>query len=90
MRGKGAAYFAFFFDTISARPGGVNESAREMYVEAYSRPEALDTGFEWYRAFRRDKKDNHASQENSVQTRVLYLRGEHETGSLEDYVKGSE
>jgi len=88
VRGKGAAYFAFFFDTISARPDGVSESAREMYVEAYSRPEALHTGFEWYRAFPQDEKDNHASQGNSVQTRVLYLRGEHEIGSLEDYVKG--
>jgi pimeloyl-ACP methyl ester carboxylesterase len=88
VRGKGAAYFAFFFDTISARPDGVSESASEMYVEAYSRLEALHAGFERYRAFRQDEKDNHASQGNSVQTRVLALRGEHETGSLEDYVKG--
>jgi hypothetical protein len=53
-RGKGAAYFAFFFDTISAGPDGVSESAREMYVEAYSRPEAVHTGFDWYRAFPQD------------------------------------
>jgi pimeloyl-ACP methyl ester carboxylesterase len=41
-----------------------------------------------YRAFPQDEKDNLASKGTSVQTRVLYLRGEHETGNLEDYVKG--
>jgi pimeloyl-ACP methyl ester carboxylesterase len=88
VRGKEAAYFDFFFDTISAKPDGVSQSARRMYVEAYSRPAALHTGFEWYRAFPQDEKDNLASKEASVQTRVLYLRGERETGTLEEYVNG--
>ena len=35
----------------------MSESAREMYVEAYSRPEAVHTGFDWYRAFPQDEKD---------------------------------
>lgn len=38
--------------------------------------------------FPQDEKDNLASKRISVQTRVLYLRGERETGNLEDYVKG--
>jgi pimeloyl-ACP methyl ester carboxylesterase len=46
VRGKEARYFAFFYDALSGRPGGVNEAARERYVKAYSRPEALHTGFE--------------------------------------------
>jgi pimeloyl-ACP methyl ester carboxylesterase len=69
-------------------PDGVSKSARKTYVEAYSRPESLHTGFEWYRAFPQDEKDNLANKRTSVQTRVLYLRGERETGNLEDYVKG--
>lgn len=36
VAGKEAAYFAFFFDAISAKPDGVSERARETYVEAYS------------------------------------------------------
>ena len=38
--------------------------------------------------FPQDEKENLASKGNSVQTRVLYLRGDRETGNLEDYVKG--
>jgi pimeloyl-ACP methyl ester carboxylesterase len=88
VRGKEAEYFAFFYDAMSGRPGGVNEAARERYVKAYSRPEALHTGFEWYRAFPRDEKDNIASKDHLIQTPVLYLRGEREGGDLERYVKG--
>ena len=88
VRGKEAAYFDFFFDAISANRDGVSESARRTYVEAYSRPEALHIGFEWYRTFPQDEKDNVARKGNPVQTNVLYLRGERETGNLEDYLKG--
>lgn len=88
VRGKEAAYFAFFFDAISASPEGVSECARQAYMEAYSRLEALHTGFEWYRAFPRDEKDNLSSKGNLVTTRVLYLRGEREYGNLGDYVQG--
>jgi len=56
VRGKESAYFSFFFDAISASPDGVSERARQQYVQAYSRPEALHTGFEWYRAFLKTRK----------------------------------
>jgi pimeloyl-ACP methyl ester carboxylesterase len=87
VAGHQAAYFAYFFDTISAKPGAVNARARQIYVEAYSRPEALQTGFEWYRAFRQDEGDN--AQHAVVRTPVLYLRGAVERGlELERYVEG--
>jgi pimeloyl-ACP methyl ester carboxylesterase len=88
VRGNEAAYFDFFFNAISANPNGMSKSARNSYVEAYSRLDSLHTGFEWYRAFPQDEKDNLASKGTSVQTPVLYLRGERETGNLEDYVNG--
>ncbi len=88
VQGKEAIYFAFFYDAISARPGAISERARKTYVQAHSRPAALHTGFEWYRAFPQDEKDNIASRSRAIQCPVLYLRGEHETGKLEDYVKG--
>ncbi|HEU6450512.1 MAG TPA: alpha/beta hydrolase [Gemmatimonadaceae bacterium] len=88
VAGREAAYFDFFYDAIAARPGAVAASAREAYVEAYSRSEALHTGFEWYRAFPRDEADNGAATGEPVLTPVLYLRGEHERGDMQEYLRG--
>jgi pimeloyl-ACP methyl ester carboxylesterase len=89
VQGHQAEYFGYFYDAISARPGAVDSRARQIYVEAYARPEALRTGFEWYRAFRQDEQDNQRVQGQKVETPVLYLRGGAERGlELECYVTG--
>jgi pimeloyl-ACP methyl ester carboxylesterase len=82
-----AAYFDYFYDQLSG-PAGVGKAAREIAVQAYARPEALHIGFEWYRAFPQDEKDNLAVKGNPIQTPVLYLRGEREQGDIEHYVSG--
>jgi pimeloyl-ACP methyl ester carboxylesterase len=88
VAGREAAYFDYFFDTIAAKPGAVPAEARARYVEAYSRPDALRTGFEWYRAFAKDEKDN--ARRQLVSTPVLYLRGEKEQAGIDlaRYVDG--
>jgi pimeloyl-ACP methyl ester carboxylesterase len=88
VAGREAAYFDFFYDAIAGRPGAVAVSAREAYVEAYSRFEALHTGFEWYRAFPKDEGDNGAATGEHITTPVLYLRGERERGDMEEYLRG--
>jgi len=88
VTGRQAEYFDFFFDAISARPDRVNTRARRTFAEAYSRPEALHTGFEWYRAFSQDEKDNLSVKGELVQTPVLYLRGDKEIGKLKDHLQG--
>jgi pimeloyl-ACP methyl ester carboxylesterase len=89
VQGHQAEYFGYFYDTISARRGAVKPRARQIYVDAYSRPEALRTGFEWYRAFRQDEQDNQRVHDDEVRTPVLYLRGGAEQGlELERYVTG--
>jgi pimeloyl-ACP methyl ester carboxylesterase len=89
VAGRQAVYFDYFYDRLSARPGGVSARARETYVRAYSRPEALRTGFEWYRAFPQDEKDNRRAHADPVQIPVLYLRGENDPGlDLDRYVDG--
>ena len=85
MWGHQAAYFDFFYDAIAARKGAVSDRARETYVRAYSRPEALHVGFEWYRAFPQDEKDNNGGKNYPVETPVLYIRGECE-GDLKPYL----
>jgi pimeloyl-ACP methyl ester carboxylesterase len=80
-------YFDYFYDILSARRDGVPPSAREAYARAYSRPEALRTGFGWYREFDRDEKDN-SEDVRTVQTPVLYVRGHEEPGEVARYVRG--
>ena len=80
-------YFDFFYDAISG-PRGVPETARKNYAKAYSRPEALHAGFEWYRAFAGDAKANRAVGGRQLETPVLHVRGDAEIGKIDDYVAG--
>jgi pimeloyl-ACP methyl ester carboxylesterase len=82
-----AEYFDYFYDQL-AGPAGVGPDVREAFVRAYARPEALHAGFEWYRGFPRDAKDNQASRSDVVETPVLCLRGDRESGELHRYVRG--
>jgi pimeloyl-ACP methyl ester carboxylesterase len=77
-----------FFDALSADPTRIPRHARDAYVAAYARPDALRTGFEWYRAFAQDAKDNIESKETAVPIPTLCIRGSREPGRLEDYVRG--
>ena len=89
VAGREAAYFDYFFDRISAKPGAIPRKARKTYVEAYARRAALHAGFEWYRAFPQDAKDNRAAGKTKVDVPVLYLRGERDPGlDLDRYVNG--
>lgn len=87
VAGHVAEYFAFFYNAL-AGPAGVGEEARRAFAEAYERPEALRTGFEWYRAFPQDAQDNLAVKGQPVTTPVLYIRGEKESGDMKAYATG--
>ena len=80
-------YFDFFFDSIAVHPERIDNDARERYVAAYSRPDALRTGFDWYRGFAEDAKQN-ASASDSIETPLLYLRGSREPGDIATYAEG--
>lgn len=88
VAGREAAYFDFFFDAIAASPSSISRDSRATYAAAYARPAALHTGFEWYRAFDQDARDNTASRGVAIKTPVLYVRGDRETGDIADYVRG--
>jgi pimeloyl-ACP methyl ester carboxylesterase len=87
VRGREAEYFDYFFDAIAADRDAISGAARAIYAAAYARPEALRTGFEWYRAFAQDVKDNAVSRGRALDTPVLYLRGDRDGGDLETYVR---
>jgi pimeloyl-ACP methyl ester carboxylesterase len=81
VSGRQTVYFGHFFDTLAARPRALDESIRIRHVEAYIRPPALHAGFEWYRAFEQDARDNRADFGRPAWTPLLYLRGEHDPGA---------
>lgn len=87
VSGHRTNYFNYFYDRLSG-PAGVSARARASYLTAYARPVALRTGFEWYRAFAKDERDNLAVRGRQVPTPVLYLRGEYESGDLAEYLAG--
>jgi pimeloyl-ACP methyl ester carboxylesterase len=89
VRGHQRAYFDYFYDVLSPDPDRISDRERSASAEAYAGDAALTAGFSWYRAFPRDAADNReAGAGAEVSTPVLYLRGERETGRIEDYLAG--
>jgi pimeloyl-ACP methyl ester carboxylesterase len=88
VKGHQRDYFDYFFNVLSFDPSKISEAARQAAVEAYSRKEALTAGFNWYRTFSRDAAANAEQGDQAVCTPVLYVRGEHESGQITEYVDG--
>ncbi len=88
VSGKQGMYFDYFYGAIAAHPERITAEARQSYVEAYSAASALKAGFDWYRAFSQDAKENRESFDTLVGTELLYLRGDRESGSIDRYVAG--
>lgn len=88
VAGHEAEYFAYFQRALSATPEGTEARARR-HAQAYARSSALHQGFEWYRAFEQDARDNRADAGQRLDTPTLYLRGAAEPGQgLDAYVEG--
>jgi pimeloyl-ACP methyl ester carboxylesterase len=87
VRHEVRAYFDYFYNAIAANPNAITPSARQHYARSYADPAALSQGFEFYRAFRQDAKDN-ALHGPTISTPLLYLRGSAEGGDIADYAAG--
>jgi pimeloyl-ACP methyl ester carboxylesterase len=88
VQGRQAEYFDYFFEVIAADATRITPEARAAYVQAYRADSALTAGFNWYRSFARDAAENRETAGRTVTTPVLYVRGEHETGHIDDYASG--
>jgi pimeloyl-ACP methyl ester carboxylesterase len=86
--GRQGAYFDFFFEALAANPAAITPEARRAYAAAYGSRDSLSAGFDWYRAFAQDEKDNAAVAGQVVGTPVLYGRGDAESGDLDAYLEG--
>jgi pimeloyl-ACP methyl ester carboxylesterase len=89
VRGRQRVYFDYFYDVLTPDPRLIDAALRAEFAAAYDSDEALSAGFDWYRGFRQDARDNiAASEESPVGTPMLYLRGDHEAGDIASYVEG--
>ena len=79
---------AVIMDTVVPGVAPWEDVLRAAAVAAYRGP-ALKAGFDLYRALPRDAADNELSAaDGPAPTPLLYLRGEHEPGDLDAYLKG--
>jgi len=86
VTGHERAYFDFFFDFLAKEKGTLSDELRAEFTRAYQRPEALATGFGWYRAFEKDAARN--AQRKPIDVPLLYLRGGADPHDINDYLEG--
>ncbi|GAA1284574.1 alpha/beta hydrolase [Planotetraspora silvatica] len=87
VRGHQADYFAYFYDVLSVDPSKITAESRAAHAAAYASDASLTAGFDLYRAFAQDARDN-AAASAAVHTPVLYLRGGSEGGDIATYAAG--
>ena len=89
VQGRQTAYFDYFYDVLSADPRRITAESRAAHAAAYGSEAALTAGFDLYRAFGRDARDNAAfAAAGPVKTPLLYMRGDHEGGDIRAYAQG--
>jgi pimeloyl-ACP methyl ester carboxylesterase len=86
VAGHQRAYFDYFVDVLVGNKCAVPDALRDELARAYARPQALKAGFDWYRAMARDAEHNRSRKE--MRTPLLYLRGDADGRSPDDYVAG--
>jgi pimeloyl-ACP methyl ester carboxylesterase len=86
VSGHERAYFDFFFDFLGSKQLPLPDCLRDRFTQAYARPDALKAGFDWYRAFSADAEHN--ANYRSIETPILYFRGDADGRTPDDYVAG--
>jgi pimeloyl-ACP methyl ester carboxylesterase len=87
--GGQAEYFDYFYDVLSVHPSKITPESRAAHAAAYGCDASLTAGFDFYRAFAQDARDNAASATSAaIRTPLLYLRGQSEGGNIATYSAG--
>lgn len=86
VTGHERQYFDFFLDFLSKEKGALSDELRAEFARAYQRPDALATGFSWYRALEKDAARN--CQPKPIDVPLLYLRGDADPRDINDYLAG--
>jgi pimeloyl-ACP methyl ester carboxylesterase len=75
VSGKEKVYLTWFYQNFAANKSALSEARIARYVQAYSKPSALHAGFEYYRAFEKDGRDNTGYENVKLTMPVLALGG---------------
>jgi pimeloyl-ACP methyl ester carboxylesterase len=86
VSGRERRYFDFFFDFLGHKERPLPDEVRDRFTRAYERPEALTAGFDWYRAFADDARQNEDFKRTKVP--ILYFRGDADGRTPDEYVDG--
>ncbi|GAA3122521.1 alpha/beta fold hydrolase [Streptosporangium carneum] len=73
VAGRERPYLQTFFNVRNSDPSAISEADLDVYVSAYSAPGAMRAGFELYRAFDQDARDNRAALESEGKLTVPVL-----------------
>ncbi|MDR3376630.1 MAG: alpha/beta hydrolase [Ancalomicrobiaceae bacterium] len=81
VAGRERIYLDRFWNEFSADPKKFDEESRQHYAELYARPGAMHAGFEQFKAFDQDARDNQTSlAEGPLTMPVLAIGGDHSFG----------
>ncbi|MFB4300833.1 alpha/beta fold hydrolase [Actinomadura sp. NTSP31] len=86
VRGREREYFDYFYAVLSVDPSRITPESRAAHAAAYTGT-SLTAGFDLYRAFAQDEKDN-AAFTDPTSTPLLYLRGDGEGSDIDAYAQG--
>ena len=81
IAGRQVPYFGEFFTSNTVNPDSITEADTERFAEAYSKPESLHAGMEYYRAFPADEKFN-ASLTEKFDLPIILAGGDQSFGAL--------
>jgi len=81
VAGRERIYLDRFWNEFSATPAKFSEASRQHYAVLYARPGAMHSGFEQFKAFDQDARDNQAFLAAGKLTMpVLAIGGDHSFG----------
>ena len=75
VKGRERSYISYFYSD------SFTEAEIDEYVRTYSAPDAMKAGFEYYRAFDRDAKQNHEYAKTKLKMPVMAIAGANSLGN---------
>jgi hypothetical protein len=76
VAGHEREYLSWFYRQLAYNPYSINEEDIDEYVRHYSAPGGMRSGFEYFRAFSSDAKENNETLKSELNLPVLALSGE--------------
>jgi pimeloyl-ACP methyl ester carboxylesterase len=83
VQGRERIYLDRIWNNFSATPTQPDELTRKFYAAQYAKPGAMHAGFEHFKAFSQDVKDNHTFQNTKLTMPILAVGGAKSFGPMQ-------